>query len=494
MKIAILIGVSDYKTQDNLIASKKDVFLMRAILTAGGLYDSILFIDDQTNTQEVKRKLTEFIKDNIGNEIDELFFYFSGHGYFNGSEFHYVMSDFEAKRMKATSLENSELDVMIKSLSPSLTIKIVDACNSGVPYIKDPLALEKYIDSSKQGFDRCYFMHSSGGTQSSYADNNLSYFTRAIGEAVLNVSSDKIRYKDIIDYVSDKFDGNDGQTPIFINQAPFTEVFLNIRPDFKKEIEQLLLNYSPEVEMAFGSKKLSLKELIEQDARRYFTKERAMVVYNEISNLILSKFTLSGELKDLFDLQVMKHSNYNMMPNPKMIAGWVNKNNDELFVKVILGRENVTRKVRKVNSFSALTIQAMGYSDEDNYRLVNETVSVPVSIEATTDVDYNVMEVFAKSKYPNLNSMVMYILPLLSRTKVVIFSTVAHYKSSDWDAESLVAESSKWVTKNIELCKTEELAEHISELVTSFEDSIITPLMDTFSPLNSQSHESTENS
>ncbi|HAV8844772.1 TPA: caspase family protein, partial [Escherichia coli] len=122
MKLAILIGVSDYNSQQNLPASKNDVKLIKSMLDFSDGYDDLLYIDTETNTRQIKGRLSEFIERHSSDDIDELFFYFSGHGLFDGSDFHYILSDFDAEKIKSTSLENSELDTMIKSLKPCLTI------------------------------------------------------------------------------------------------------------------------------------------------------------------------------------------------------------------------------------------------------------------------------------------------------------------------------------------------------------------------------------
>ncbi|UKK44488.1 caspase family protein [Klebsiella quasipneumoniae] len=51
MKLAVLIGVSEYTSQTNLSACKNDVSLVKTILDLSGEYTNILFIDNDTNTR-----------------------------------------------------------------------------------------------------------------------------------------------------------------------------------------------------------------------------------------------------------------------------------------------------------------------------------------------------------------------------------------------------------------------------------------------------------
>lgn len=50
-----------------------------------------------------------------GKEVEEIFFYVTGHGQFYDNEFYYLLSDFDKTKRKKTSLENTELDQMFRS-------------------------------------------------------------------------------------------------------------------------------------------------------------------------------------------------------------------------------------------------------------------------------------------------------------------------------------------------------------------------------------------
>lgn len=465
MKLAVLIGVSQYETQHDLSASKNDVALMKFLLDMDKKFQSVLFIDDNTNTQEVKSKLSDFIQENRGKQIEEFLFYFSGHGYFDGDDFHYIMSDFDPKKIKSTSLENSELDVMMKSLSPKLTVKIVDACNAGIPYIKDPLAFNKHIEYSKQGFDKCYFMYSSEENQFSFADANLSFFTKAIGEAVANNRTESVRYKDLIDYISDKFQGNESQSPIFISQASFTDVFVTVHNEALSKLGTTL--ESAITQPAESKKDMTIKQMIENDSKRFYMQDKAMEIYNSIPGKIESRFVLAQEIKELFDIEIDLQQDYYSIPQPKMLAEWIHKNSDDLFVKALFEDEAYEKPVGMSSILGAIS---------GEYKTVTAYRSVPHSVMATTDVPYKIIKVKATPNYPNLNSVSIFIIPFISRTKLLFVSTIAHYKKSGWEKESIISANCKWTTKNLELCKGEDLELHISELYEGFHDAIFSPI------------------
>jgi hypothetical protein len=131
---------------------------------------------------------------------------------------------------------------MIKSIKPRMVTKIIDACQSGVSYIKgNTNVVEKYYAKTTDSFEKCYFMHSSMTSQYSYQNDDLSDFTKSILESINTNNKDSIRYKDIIDYVSDEFEKSTEQTPFFITQADHTERFINSSPEIQKALNKYVI-------------------------------------------------------------------------------------------------------------------------------------------------------------------------------------------------------------------------------------------------------------
>src|SRR5258706_2638330 len=132
MNIAIIIGVSIYSnSNNNLPGCKNDADAINQILKKSDKYDDILYINNNETSAKTKELLSNYILDSKGNVINELLFYYSGHGEFGNDEFYYVLSDFDSKKKNQTSLQNSEIDDLIRTLSPELVIKVIDACQSG---------------------------------------------------------------------------------------------------------------------------------------------------------------------------------------------------------------------------------------------------------------------------------------------------------------------------------------------------------------------------
>src|SRR5580704_10319288 len=167
--VAILIGIRKYDTQPELPGCSNDLDAMNTLLTLSGKVDgdNLLLIDDKRRSAEIKNLLADFIERHRTTPTAELLFYFSGHGTFD-DDFRCLLPDYRDDQNNGTTLTNTELDGMLRSLNPTLTVKIIDACQSGVSYVKDADAVKAAIDRSRQGLKDCYFMFSSQQNQSSY--------------------------------------------------------------------------------------------------------------------------------------------------------------------------------------------------------------------------------------------------------------------------------------------------------------------------------------
>jgi hypothetical protein len=232
---AIVIAVSDYQRAVKLPACKNDGSLIRDILRETSRFkpENIFYADTGTDSGTIKSALPKFIEElrKQHSSWEEVFFYFSGHGMFDGNDFFHILTDYDPTKLNRTSLSNTELDGLLRSLAPVLTVKVVDACESGTSYIKSPEEVQKALKkSADQQFKYCYFMFSSDQTQSSWQDGQLSYFTRALVRSLMEYENKSVRYQDIISFVSDQFLGNTAQRPFFVTQANHTEVFAEVLP------------------------------------------------------------------------------------------------------------------------------------------------------------------------------------------------------------------------------------------------------------------------
>lgn len=239
MKVAVLIGVSEYENPiNNLPACKNDIKLIKELIIATNKYNKILCISEATCASQIRDELSK-IHEFQYDGIEELLFYYTGHGHFDGDEFYYTCFDSNIENIGQTFLSNSEIDNLIRDLKPNITVKVVDACNAGVMYIKSvdykSKPLKEYLEESKGKFKNCYFMFSSQVDQNSIADEKISFFTRSFLKAIKNHKLTKIKYREIMGYIADEFKLSN-QTPIFVSQGNYTHTFCNINLEIRNLI------------------------------------------------------------------------------------------------------------------------------------------------------------------------------------------------------------------------------------------------------------------
>jgi hypothetical protein len=377
MNLAIVIAVSKYSNPtNNLPASEKDGEIISNILLHSKKYEEIITINDNESSLKSKALLSNFFSKHKGEKINELFFYYSGHGEFMNDEFYYLLSDFDRKRMNQSSLQNSEVDDLIRNLNPEIVIKVIDACQSGTNYIKESDVLNKYFNATKKGFNKCYFLNSSLSNQSSYQDENLSFFTHSFVQSLKDHPSSEIRYKDIIDYILDDFQDNPDQTPFFVIQAELTEKFCV----FNEELKQFLEDFNSPLNREHEDKKStpSLLEIIQSNAKEFIDKEGAIrsIAYlqNQFDNIKLEK-----EIKDLYCLEINFISDNNSLPGIHAIGKWLKENKNDFFAKP---------KYEEIMDFDGeLTRTLIGYD------------------LGITDIPYKAISINILSQYPNLKKI-----------------------------------------------------------------------------------------
>ncbi|MGA5654721.1 caspase family protein [Rahnella contaminans] len=474
MNIAILIGVSDYVRATKLPACKNDVQIINKVITHCGKYEAVLLIDNETSSASVKGKVSDFIRRHENEKIEEIFFYFSGHGLFTDGEFHYAMTDYDPKRIKNTTYENSEIDQLIKSLSPDLTVKIVDACNAGVNYIKDLDGYSKALNERKSEFKHCYFMLSSEYSQNSFADNNLSFFTKSFIECIATSETESIRYKDLMDYISDAFMSNKEQTPLFINQANYTEIFIHQDQSLKEILSNSLRGLAQR--QLEKIPQATLIDRIRADSKRFMKQEEAMGIYQKIKDVTNESKKFPNDGKDIFDIFVSDIDNYKLIPKVYQISKWLHANPGLFFASPTYSVEVKEKKVLKNRHAFYNSLIKMGGFEDDDYKIIEETVSVPKGIGSVIEVPFKALEIKAVSLFDNVNSSTMYIVPFISRTQMIIFNYVSHSITVGWDGEVMQDDNDIWESSVYELIDEDKIFDHVRRLFEYFEGFSLEPI------------------
>jgi Caspase domain len=452
MNLAIIIGVSSYiDSKNNLPGCKNDAEAINSIIKKTEKFDNILFINDNPQSGKIKEQLTNFISENKGKNVEELFFYYTGHGEFQNEEFYYILSDFDAKKRNQTSLQNGEIDELFKTLNPELVVKVIDACQSGTTYIKESNVLSKYFTDTKKGFRKCYFLNSSLNSQSSYQDKNLSFFTSSIIKSLKEHSTSEIRYKDIIDVISDEFSNNNDQTPFFVIQADLTEKFCSL----SKELKEYLLSFNPKElpELVTKDKPLSLSEIVKLNAKEYIDKDGALksidFIKTQFTNLKLSK-----DFADLFTLETSFLDEKKTIPQLKVIGTWLTKNKNDYFAKIV-------------------------HEERTDYE-TGEEYTTMTGFDLKFETPFKAITIEIDSLYPNIVSYQVNVVFLISRIHLRFFYFITNYIEESFDSKVLNIKGIQWITDEVKIADEIAIDNSINSIMYTIETRIKKDIEDKF--------------
>jgi len=472
MKIAIIISVSEYNELTPLPACRKDSDGIDILLRESGAYSEILHINSNTDSVSVKEKLVNFIDGLKTKNIEELFFFYSGHGSFNSDEFYFLFSNYQKSKINTTSLKNSELDNLFRALSPKITIKVIDACQSGVNYIKDESSISTYLKGTSNNFDKCYFFFSSYSNQSSFQDDNFSAFTKSFLNSFIVHKSNSIRYKDIMDYISDDFELSPlNQKPYFIVQADFTESFCSITNKLRDQLNDFLFGIKPHDNLGGEeTKSLTLLDLIKSDADNYCNEDEAKLKYMSIYDEA-SRFMFNDTLKQFYDLSVIKELTHNNLPGGETIGNWFDQNQHNYFAKAIVEyRENTD-----TNPFPSF---------DDSFR--RSIYGIPkkkivIGVQSTTDMPFCYITLTTVHKFPNLIDYGLIILPFISKTEFIIFSTTLEYLNEGWSDKVINYASINWSLSKFPIKELAPVKIFLKTTLSNFESFVLHNIESKFS-------------
>lgn len=485
MNLGIVIAVSNYGGHSNdLPGCDADGRAIAKILKTDNKFDHVLYLSDKTKSSDVKPELINFINSHKENEVDDVVFYFTGHGDFTGDEFYYLLSDYDKKRKKQTCLENTELDNLLKTLNPRNAIKIVDACHSGTPYIKDKDAFDSYLKGTKGEYNKCYFMFSSQTDQYSYQDQKLSFFTKSIIESVQQHSSEIIRYKDIIDYVADSFSYNHNQTPFFIVQADFTEAFCSVSESLRQSLKEILvedLNGEEPKEREVGGEKRSLLDLVRADADRFCTEKEALSYLSDFFSGFKNS-SLSEYIKDLYHVKHEDVSDYSEIPASASIGKWLDSNDHDYFAETYKEKVSVKHRVPKdpvQRVFGITSLASLGVDDDENYKYVTKTENRIKGFRSTVDLPVKLLKVTVEAKFPNIDSASLFIVPVISKIEIRVFFSFNFYEQKGWDDKE-ISGPVKWLTEKVDIKDTEGHFRLREKIMDDFSAFVYAPIAEKF--------------
>ena len=412
---------------------------MRILLESTACFDRFLVLDDAIEKAlDAKEHLRVFLESNAAEAVGELFFYFTGHGHFTGDEFIYLWNDFDPEQQQQTSLSSAEIDRMLAKVRPELLVKVVDACYSESHKSMALSLSDDHDNISKELFKNLYCLFSCQKDQHSFADSTHSFFTSLFLQAVNRPLGTRVRYRDIIDFISGAFEKIGQQTPVFVTHADFTEQFCIVT----KSVKELLGSLDLEQQKQALSKLLKgdLLDRVRLEAAHY-------VALDEAKQCLLcgleavNELQLDLELSNFFEKDVQSTSAYTNIPQISKIAEALAASDDELYVRILYDTAHYTIK---------MPVEYTVLGQPDAVRIATrmqpfiKSRQMPKAFENTFDLPYVAIQATLKPKFANLLSQACILVPILSRTRLYYFYTTATYKRVDWDDQVIETSAVRW--------------------------------------------------
>lgn len=357
-RIALLVGVSEYSNEKSLPACDNDLEIVSEVISRAAVFDEVVVIGDSPGSKVAKEKIASFVRRYEDTDVDEVLFYYTGHGARRGEDFLFLFSDYDHGKIEQTSFRNSELDGMINSISPGLVVKVVDACHAGVEYVKSESTLEDVLSKSASSrLKRVYFFFSSASTEPSIAYTDLSVFTKSFASCIAESSGRELRYRDIMAYLADDPNVKKHQTPLFIQQANNTEVFCVVSEEMASHVSQMIAATKvpeslglpvpvtvPATEGASARENRLLSE-VKAQAKDYCSESQALSTIGSIPE-VSERFGWGSVLGELYEIQSTPNTDFDAVPGIAAMAEWLLKAEEPYFAEILYAEEEFEAKER----------------------------------------------------------------------------------------------------------------------------------------------------
>ena len=427
MNLALLIGIDTYERLPTLPACANDLAVMHQILKATNKYQHIELIKN-ASADSAKEKMRNFFANHTNTpDIEEIFVYFSGHGGFQDDAL-FCCADFDEKRAATTSISNTELDDLLRSASPRVSVKVIDACQSGAPYIKDiENSFLKSIKTSRLASFIC--MASSQHDQYSYATSSASHFTAAWADAALSKTSGSILYRDIQASLADAFASSPGQTPFFVNQGSGLELFSIIT----EEMVTLHSARHNNPEKAVGK---SIEEILRQQIAK---NDSQFVEFEDVTQALDKSISLLGDIQirdplinEFYRKSINTEIKLPQLPRARSFAELGSNQNWDKKYFIDIREETYSAP-------SPLSVLGFGPGREQTIEKTR-----PSYILSTESLPVEAIEISLDAENPSLPSYRTYIGILHNNNEVMILTTTAPLTQKGWDKKVLENSEIKW--------------------------------------------------
>ncbi len=423
--IAFLVGNASYDRLDDLPCCLEDLEALTRMVEALGRYDRVVALAD-ADAEEMRSNLRTALDTDGG--ISEILFYFSGHGGTVAGEYYYCGTGYDRTRPNQTALSESELNQLFREASPSLLVKILDACESGTRLVKDVASQPQFLF---KGLQNVVQLASSLNDQESFGGERLSRFTQAFCRAVVQRETGPIFYSDIINSIRDEFLEDDQQTPFFVSQGTARERLVDdasrlaeFRLAFQARWDPGVEEETPiaeEGDEVLASAVPSPAAMLAAAEASMATPERAQVKIASLFDGVIEALS-DNEFGDLFELERVEHDSYREVTTHDFVARTLAREpRHDRFVTAEVRREKRPRSVWETR-FSSVFDRL-----EDEYHEV-------VDLELNCKLERAQVRITLTPKYKSLQRFVLVLTCAPSLDTFYVFELLTRHPRTDWSA------------------------------------------------------------
>jgi hypothetical protein len=218
----------------------------------------------------------------------------------------------------------------------------------------------------------------------------------------------------------------------------------------------------------------SLKDVVEADASNYLTRDEAVKVLQGVENAAVG-YEPQSEFAALFDLEVTHQDSYDGLPSLAKPAVWLASAPRKYLADLEVDETYYDALGRDIPRLDML----MGTSG----RIATTVDKQTRGFKSTFELPYACIRVEARRKQPNINSAFWYLVPLLSRTHLAVFSAYASCRPKGWNEEEPVLADVQWQTIELPLGDAGGVFDQVGRLADGFCDFALKPVRDRFGPI-----------
>ena len=419
---AILVGNSQYKFLRELSCCHKDLEAMKELLEATKKYSEIEVIEN-TDADELKSRLRAAIDKNQPKK--ELFFYFTGHGCIHDGEYYHCATNFDSKRPNVTGLSLEELHTILKTANANLIVKLIDACQSGMPLVKtDDEAL--FQPQQKHGFENLIQICSSLRSQYSLTGQPISIFTEKFRVSVLRKEEGVVYYTDIISTLKDEFIQDEDQIPFFVSQGTGREQFV----DDAKRLDDLRKKYTSQTGSLSQPESIdvqplpappSLKIMLENAEKNIATPEKVTSFVNVLFDNLIQEIS-NNEFSEFFEFNIAEHSDFRELTSKGFIIRVLSRESrSDEFVTAKVSRKKVRNPLQTIGTAAYLAMFGHDQEYQDIYDLRLNCMMERVQLKITLT-----------PKYHSLKQLVMVVTCAPSLENCYVFEIGTQHSLTDF--------------------------------------------------------------